>query len=77
MKAQQFTAVKLVWFVCNSCSKCFVERIPLKITVSIVSCFNTLHLYFIQGTKFAVKMKELLRNFWYYNVVKRSKNKEL
>ena len=57
--------------LCNPCSKTSICDIPLKLAVSIVPCFNTEHLQRPINTKHAVKIKELLRNFWYQNVVKR------
>ena len=58
-----FIAVEFAWILCNLCSKCFVEEFPLNLTMSLVSYLNTLHWYYFQATKYAVKIKELLRNF--------------
>ena len=53
--------------MCVTCIKCFIEQFPALLSLYIIA--NNSHCP--SGTKCAVKIKELLRNFWYYNLINR------
>ena len=63
MKLVPIIVVEFTLIVCNPRSICFTEGFPLKPTMSMVYCLNTEHLHYFQGTKCAVKIKELSRSF--------------